>query len=240
MTESPDRSQPEANSEARGQPGLRLLSDWLHTAAAWVFPPRCALCGRVDTVLCQRCAESLPAPTPIPTPALPPLIASAATGIYEGKLRRLIHVFKYESDRADAQKLAPVLAERLLRCLPALAWTIDTIIPVPLHTTRQRERGYNQSQLLGADVAAQLGLPINLTALTRQRATASQVGLTAAQRQTNLHDAFYAPAASLHHLSILLIDDVSTTGATLQACARAATLAGARAVYSLTLAFARV
>jgi ComF family protein len=240
MTESPDQSQPVAHDEAWEQPGLRLLSNWLHTAAEWVFPPRCALCGRVDTVLCARCAKSLPAPTLTPTPALPPLIASAATGIYEGKLRRIIHVFKYESDRTDAQKLAPVLAERLCLCLAALAWTIDTIIPVPLHTTRQRERGYNQSQLLGVHVASELKLPINLTALTRQRATPSQVGLTAAQRQTNLHDAFYAPAASLYNLSILLIDDVSTTGATLQACARAATLAGARAVYSLTLAFARV
>jgi ComF family protein len=114
------------------------------------------------------------------------------------------------------------------------------IVPVPLHTSRLRERGYNQSQLLGEHVAALTGIGCIPAALQRIRATQSQVTMTAQERLTNVRDAFTANPSSAAGRTILLIDDVYTTGATLSACAEALLLVGALAVYGLTVTAARI
>jgi ComF family protein len=106
---------------------------------------------------------------------------------------------------------------------------------VPLHAERLRERGYNQAELLARAFCRQVGLPLRPRWLQRQRLTHSQVGLSAQERQANVAEAFSASAA-VRGKSILVIDDVYTTGATLNACATAALAAGAANVVALALA----
>jgi ComF family protein len=112
----------------------------------------------------------------------------------------------------------------------------DLVIPVPLHPSRQRERGFNQAGLLASVLAERAGLPLNDVQLSRTRATPPQVGLGAEERKANVQDAFTWRGSGLEGLRILLIDDVCTTGATLEACAVALAAGGAKSVWALTLA----
>jgi ComF family protein len=150
-----------------------------------------------------------------------------ALGPHQGALAQAVHQLKY---RAVAD-LARELATRLQ---PALT-PDQTLVPVPLHPDRERERGFNQAQLLAVALARGSGLPL-ARALVRTRPTRSQVGLSAAARRQNVQGAFAAlppvpPRA-------VLIDDVITTGATLRECARALRQAGAQQVSALVVAFA--
>lgn len=245
MPDLPHNLTPHSTSEAQPRAGLLLsrgsaqggrLQQWLEAALDLVFPPRCAGCGRVDTYWCDRCAREIDQlPLLGAVPAIDGLTGSAATAVHEGKLQEAVQALKYD----NARPLAAVLARRLDSCLRHMNWTIDMIVPVPLHTARLRERGYNQSQLLGEHVAQLQSIPCTSSALRRWRSTASQVGLSGDQRRANVSDAFRAESQAIHDKSILLIDDVTTTGATLQACALALLEAGARAVYSLTVTVAR-
>jgi ComF family protein len=201
-----------------------------------LFPPRCAGCGRVDARWCFQCQRDLDSlAIHLLRPRLPPLLGGAATGVHEGKLQQAVHALKYNA----TQELAAPLGERLIAAARTLNWSFDMITPVPLHTSRQKERGYNQSQLLGAYMAQVLGIPCYPSALLRWRNTPPQVGLNREQRQANVSGAFRADPALVANQRVLLIDDVYTTGATLQDCARAALEAGANAVYSLTVTAAR-
>ncbi|RMG87677.1 MAG: ComF family protein [Chloroflexi bacterium] len=158
-----------------------------------------------------------------------------ATSPHEGKLQDAIHALKYYG----AIDLAAPLAQRLIVCLEATEWTYDTIIPVPLYITRLRERGYNQSQIIGLKLAEALNMPLIPTALERQRQTTSQVGLSREERAKNVDGAFRAASNIVTGKRILLIDDVLTTGATLLACTAALFDAGATAVYGITVTAAR-
>jgi ComF family protein len=225
--------------EARAISGL-LVCRWaarLATAGLdLIFPPRCAGCGRVDARWCERCQRELEAlPVNLCIQSLPPLSASAATGIHEGILQHAVHALKYRR----ARDLAAPLGNRLAACLDQLGWQIDLVIPVPLHTSRIRSRGYNQAHLLGGHMARLESLPCVPSALVRLRPTPPQVGLNREQRQKNMEDAFSADAALVAARRVLLVDDVQTTGATLQSCALAALDAGATAVYSITVSVAR-
>jgi ComF family protein len=117
-----------------------------------------------------------------------------------------------------------------------LRWEVDLVVPVPLSQARFRERGYNQAALLALPLALSCRIRYNSKTLTRIRETASQVGLSAQRRQENVIDAFLAERISAQGKRILLVDDVATTGATLDACAKALMLAGAQNVLCLTLA----
>jgi ComF family protein len=124
--------------------------------------------------------------------------------------------------------------EQLASTLGDLDWPIDLIVPVPLHPTRERERGYNQSERLATRLSQLSDHPL-ANALIRTRATSPQVTLGAEERFVNVVGAF-ACRVSLQNMSVVLVDDVLTTGATLNDCARACTEAGAREVRALTLA----
>ena len=156
-------------------------------------------------------------------------------GPYEGALRRLVHVLKYEGRHT----LAPRLGGLMRQSGAGILAGVDCAVAVPLHPRRQRARGFNQA----AELAARLGLPV-AGALRRTRATAPQTELPAGQRRRNVRGAF-APArrfgagadrAAVEGACVLLVDDVTTTGATLDACARVLRRAGAREVRALTLA----
>ena len=153
---------------------------------------------------------------------------------YQGELRAIIHAFKYDGRRSLAQPLG-----RLLRDAGRAVLTgADLVVPVPLHPWKRLQRGFNQS----ADLAQRLDLPV-CCVLCRSRATLPQAGLTPGQRRRNVAGAFAlapwpwpSPRAAIAGRTLVLVDDVMTTGATLDACARLLKRAGAREVRTLTLA----
>lgn len=151
-------------------------------------------------------------------------------GWYEGTLRELVHLFKYECIRT----LASPLGRLLVRAVP-VDTAIDAVVPVPLHWRRRWARGFNQAELLAAEAARSRGVPV-LRALRRRRHTPTQTGLTHAQRRKNIAGAFTLTGKPVEGLRLLLVDDVMTTGATLSVCAALLRRAGARSVLAATLA----
>jgi len=151
----------------------------------------------------------------------------------EGSVRQAIHRLKYRRDLA----LADVLAAQLVALVQSLDWPVEMVVAVPLGKQRQRERGYNQAALLAFPLALGLGVPWARHALARVRETPSQVGLDAAARRRNVAGAFRAgPDSALQGATVLLVDDVMTTGATLDAAAQALLNGGAAQVYAVTVA----
>jgi ComF family protein len=225
---------------ARHTSGL-FASVRLTARTAWdvaldlIFPPRCAGCGRVDTLWCATCLAELAAvPLQIHTASLEHFVETASTGLHDGRLRDAVHALKY-----NTPAIGLPLGERLAAAVLQLNWSFDLIIPVPLHASRMQERGYNQSQTLCEAVAQQTGIAHHPHALLRFRDTGHQVGLNREERQTNVAEAFQAQGELVAQKRLLLIDDVRTTGATMSACAQAALQAGAAAVYGLTVTEAR-
>jgi ComF family protein len=231
------------------------LSEWRHRLAAagqalldLFFPPRCPGCGRVGFTFCEACMariEPWPAPAcmrcghPTPaeglcaacreTPSSLDRIASSA--VFAHPLRDAIHDLKYNNGRT----LARPLGARMAATWRQGDFVADVIMPVPLHTSRLAERGYNQSALLARIVSQEIGVPIDENALVRTKATQQQAILKAAQRRENVRDAF-ACRSRVSGKRIVLVDDVCTTGSTLEACAAALSAAGAASVWAFTLA----
>jgi ComF family protein len=157
--------------------------------------------------------------------------AAYCFGFYEGALRELIHLLKYDG----MKPLAAPLGDYLSRALP-LDEPFDAVAAVPLHWRRRFARGFNQAELLAGQVARRRGIPV-LRSLRRVRPTRSQTGLTNAGRRKNVAGAFRARRGRpFEGLRILLVDDVMTTGATGSACASALKRAGAKSVTLLTVA----
>jgi len=238
------------------------MPDILDTILHWVFPVDCAACGhpaadRRLPFFCRACWESI---TPIEGPACPqcgqpfdsPIALAYSPGHrcracrekpprfdralspyrYEGVLEQAIHLFKYR--RKDA--LAAPLADLMLAWVDRLP-PVDLVMPVPLHPSRLRTREFNQSLLLADRIARRLGLPLSFEHLERIRETKSQTALDRAGRARNVRRAFAVRNPdSLKDIRVLLVDDVLTTGATVNDCARALRRAGVASVTVLTLA----
>jgi ComF family protein len=217
-----------------------------------LFPPQCALCRRTGSMLCDQCASFLPAadgdrcarcggavthgavcrPCDTRPPAFE-LLRSAF--VMEEGARDLVHALKYNGMSSLAETMAaPVVT--LIREEPGLAG-VDLVVPIPLHRGRQRSRGYNQSALLAKHVSRAAGLPLAVTAARRIRATRPLAkSMNAEHRRTIVEGAFAADRAQVERRCVLLIDDVATTGATLDACAKALLEAGAASVRCVTFA----
>lgn len=214
-----------------------------------LLPPRCGGCRRLGAWLCERCRAQV-------RPPQPPLCRRCgrelgfvnegcgcrrrlraigrilAAGVYEGPLERALHRFKYEGWKSLAPTLGDLLAERLaLEALPASA-----ALAVPLHAERQRARGFNQSELL----LRRLRLPPPPGRLLRARATAPQVGQDRLRRLANVRGAFRWVGEPLSGRPLIVVDDVTTTGATLDACAAALREAGAGFVIGISVARVRL
>jgi ComF family protein len=211
---------------------LRAFADAL---LAFILAPPCAVCTRVldqplSGAVCDRCWGTIAA---CHSPFVLPLISRAsAAGIYDGTMREVIHALKYDGRRSVAPRLSRLMAQHGADTLCG----VDAAVPVPLHRRRPLLRGFNQAD----DLARGLGVPV-IRALRRVRATRPQVDLPAAARRQNVREAFALRSGGLAScrldgLVIVLVDDVATTGATLEACARVLTRAGARDVRALTAA----
>nr|BAL52748.1 phosphoribosyltransferase [uncultured Chloroflexota bacterium] len=132
--------------------------------------------------------------------------------------------------------LGEALAIPFAHFVRSLAWPVEAVIPIPLSPKRYQERGYNQVALVAYPLALHLQLPYLSQALRRVRETRSQVGLSAQDRRQNVRDAFEARSEWVRGKSVLLVDDVATTGATLSSASEALLSAGAARVYAVTLA----
>jgi len=151
---------------------------------------------------------------------------------YEGPVEQAIHRFKYKGWRRLAGPLALLLAERLVVEGLAASW----VVAVPLHPERARARGFNQSELLTRELGAQMALRRPPGELVRIRATPPQVGHDRLWRQNNVQGAFNWHGPDLAGRSILIVDDVATTGATLEACAAALRAGGSGPVIGSAVA----
>ncbi|HLH62169.1 MAG TPA: ComF family protein [Ktedonobacteraceae bacterium] len=237
------------NSKALQQQAQALTQRFLDV----VFPPQCAGCKRNGYILCSSCIARIQ-PLPLPTcqhccAPLPPdgickacyyhrlaLSGLRAIGLFQEPLRGYIHALKYKGNTRLAQPLGELLAQAYVR----YAIQADMIVPVPLHSERERQRGYNHACLLARACSTKLGIPLHTGLLVRARATLAQVGLNLKDRRQNVAGAFVCSppftTGSLLNRRIIIVDDVSTTGSTLEACAAPLFSAGALAVWGLVLA----
>lgn len=220
---------------------------WL--ALDWVFPSQCGGCGAGGTRWCETCQKNIHKMGSMVCPLCgqgqpdgsicrrcqdtkPRYTALRSCVEFDGNVRQALHRLKYRKDTA----LGEVLARNLIAFCRESTWKIDLVTPVPLGLARLKQRGYNQSALLARPVALALNLRFCPKALQRARETRTQVGLTAAERKQNVTGAFLARSDRVARKNVLVIDDVTTSGATLDACAVALQEAGAGSVYGLTLA----
>jgi ComF family protein len=189
-------------------------------------PPVCETCAEplpswrtisVDRGRCPRCRRRTTA-----------IAKARSIGAYDGALRDIVHALKYDRRRSLAAPIAALMCRHGAELLDGA----DLAVPVPLHRSRLRRRGFNQA----ADLARHLGVPWT-DALRRTRATSSQTDLPASRRHANVRHAFaIRRRARVSGCCVVLVDDVSTTGATLEACATVLLEAGAREVRALTAA----
>jgi predicted amidophosphoribosyltransferase len=226
------------------------LRHTLNAIVAAIIAPPCAVCHRVldtplDGAVCGPCWQAI-----VPRGsgfALHLISQGRAIGPYESTLRDVVHALKYDKRRSIAVHLSALMAIAGCDVLRGA----DLVVPVPLHRRRQRERGFNQAE----ELARHLPLPM-LRALTRVKATPSQIDLPADERRDNVRDAFGlrravigrsaigwsvpvigpSNARPLQGYTVVIVDDVATTGATLEACARVLKSAGAADIRALTAA----
>lgn len=235
-----------------------LLRQFTARTLDTLFPPRCFACNTLTAEQGNLCAECWAGVDFISAPMCrrcgmpfahevgdvgecmtclqdpPPYDAARAVFRYEGGSRRLVTGYKYY----DRTLATPMFARWLARAASPQLDNTDVIVPVPLHRWRLLQRRYNQSALLARELGRISGKPVGATALSRTRHTVQQAGLTREERLENVKDAFAISPKSQQQIdgkSVMLVDDVLTTGATLHACTDALRAAGATAVYVVTL-----
>jgi len=224
---------------------MKMVYNWFNIIQEYLLPPTCILCGNPgfhsrdichscymqlprNNLCCYRCAEILE--TPSLAPALcgrclsrhPAFDETYAPFIHQGAIRHLIGSLKFGADYKNARLLGVLLADHLKQT----AERPELILPVPLHKSRYRQRGFNQAIEIGRTVAKELQIPLDLNSCTRHRDTPHQTQLSAKKRRKNLKNAFSVikPIDARH---IAILDDVMTTGSTAHELAYVLKKAGA-------------
>lgn len=217
-----------------------------------IYPPHCVVCREAeDGYLCPKCSEKI-------TLIVPPVCRKCGTpcesytceqcrdreyafecarsaGVFDGVLREAIHALKYRNLIVTADPLAEIL----IKAFPQTGFvgTVDTVVPIPIHRSRMVDRGFNQSEELAFRLARRIGLPVETRVLRKARKTRHQVDLPFDLRATNVQGSFVVRRPEkIRGKRVLLIDDVFTTGSTLDEAARVLLAAGATAVRAYTLA----
>jgi ComF family protein len=225
---------------------VQTLSRIWTAALDLVYPPRCFGCNKEGSFLCPECVGRLPRTL---SPRCERCWQSSKARLceqchsveqwidgirspfrHEEVAREAVLQLKYNGVSAAGLPMGELLGSS------AKAMPVETIVPVPLHRSRRRKRGYNQAEMLADGLRQALGLPVEPDLLKRRKATREQAaGLGYDERLANVEGAFIVPdGAAIDGRSILLVDDVVTTGATMQSCARALKQAGAAAVYGVS------
>ncbi len=237
------------------QIALNKNNGWLKAySLAWkfidlVYLPECVCCGKIgyrccpdcwdkrvlySNDICQKCGKPSPQKTICIecTSTSSPLSKIRSLGEYDGILHDFIIALKYYRNIGLAEMLLPDLRQ----VIENAQFNFDMIVPVPLNKIRQRQRGYNQVAVWGKLLSESLKIPLSMHVLKRERNTASQVNLSAEKRMKNVLGAFSANPDRINGKNILLLDDVITTGATLNECAAMLKEGGAEQIFALTIA----
>jgi competence protein ComFC len=213
-----------------------------------LFPPVCGGCGGSGGRWCDKCKQKvqilngvvceicgLPQKTVgicnICLSERPAFRALRAWAVFDDPLRKALHKLKYRRDIS----LGDALTVQMIPFVVRLNWPVNVIVPIPLGSKRYKERGYNQVGMVARPLSMALGLEYFPQGLRRQKETRSQVGLTRDERKENVHGVF-ATDRRIEGKTVLIMDDVSTTGSTLSSAADALLLSGAKDVYALTVA----
>lgn len=216
-----------------------------------IIPPRCGGCKRWGERWCADCQNSIRRINhPICQQCGIPVSSTGrvlcdhcqadwtrldrlrAWAYYEGPIQEGIRDIKYHRNFGLAETFGKFLAN----LLDSLNWPIQVVVPVPLSPARLRERGYNQAQLLAKPIAYSHGIPLRPAGLQRTRNTTSQVGLSRKQRIRNVSHAFTVDPETVAGYNVLVVDDVVTTGATMNACAAALKIGKASKIFGLAVA----
>lgn len=231
-----------------GQPVYRVYK-FVWTGLDWIFPPICGGCGRTGKRWCPECQENTQL---IESPicqicgqstgnskicircrtVMPKYKKMRSWAYYEGSVRNAIIRLKYRGDMS----MADILSRPLIDNLEREKWDIELVVPVPMGLSRKAERGYNQAALLALPIALSLGLEYSPRALVKIKDVPTQVGLSLENRYENVAGAFKGHDKHVTGKGVLIVDDVITSGATMNACTRALLQAGAERVYGMTLA----
>ncbi len=229
----------------RGQISALLYKGFCE-AIDWVYPPVCAACGEPGFHLCPQCQAKIHFLIDKKHPNSSvnhqqivknnymnnlPYSSLRSLAVYDGVIREAIHTMKYANDHGISQQFSGWL----VAMVKDEGWLLDLVVPVPLSIKRVKERGYNQSALIARPVSILLGVPYSPYGLKRIRNTQSQVGLSAEERRANVAGAFQGVPEIVSEKRVLLIDDVTTTGSTLEACAKALKKAGAKFIFCATV-----
>jgi ComF family protein len=236
------------------------IDDFKGAIIDFVLPPHCIICSgylsQQEKVVCNVCWDNLEV---LPSPFCPVcknfleqgnlfckicterknLCAVRSLGIFDNYYQKMIHGFKYQQKMSLGQRLGKRLGEKLKD--DKLTSGFDCIIPVPLHSTRKRERGFNQSEILAQELSDLIHIPVLKKILKRTRNTKDQTKLTPEERIENVKGAFaLKDPEKIEGKRIILVDDVITTGATLGECARVLSKAGADKIMGATIAVALI
>jgi competence protein ComFC len=231
------------------------LGSWAYTTyhSFWkaldlIFPPTCGGCGKAGSRWCDCCQQMVQilrgtvcevCGLPLDQAGIcescqaerPRYRALRAWAVFVGPVQVALHKLKYRNDIS----LGEVLASHMLSFIHELNWPVDVIVPIPLGQGRLKERGYNQVAMIARPLALALDVQYSPRDLIRCKETRSQVGLTKMERRENVREAFRA-GVGVKQKTVLVMDDVSTTGSTLSSSADSLYMAGAKDVYAFTVA----
>lgn len=227
------------------------LSLWFQDAIHFLFPNVCACCGislyAHEPVVCQMCLTDLPQTffhlepdNPVEKVFWGRIPLATATSIFHfnkgNRVQTLIHGLKYKNRPDIGQELGRVFGPGLLMN-PVLA-AAHAFVPVPLHSGKLKKRGYNQSEEIAKGFSASMNIPLLSNVLQREKPTETQTKKSRSDRWENVKEVFSVKNENLiAGKNLILVDDVVTTGATLEACAKALLVAGCSSVSLLTLAY---
>jgi len=215
----------------------------------WIYPPRCVGCGQPDSIWCEACRKSVQEITSSFCPKCgyprneaeicrgcdrycPQFTSVRSWSVYEKSVKEAIHALKYQNNLS----VGSIFCESLVAVILREGWKPDAIVPIPLSKVRMKERGYNQAAILAYPVSLRLGVPMFQNLIQRTKTTESQVHLNHYERMANLQNAFSARYTHHKFRKVLIVDDVITTGSTINDCARAILESGAEEVYGISVA----
>ncbi|MDP4175122.1 MAG: ComF family protein [Bacteroidota bacterium] len=227
------------------------ISSALNALFDFILPRICPSCKnkllKDEEIICSNCLNTIKAVTAeklfeefskrFQSEGLISGIASLYLFEKDSSVQHLIHSIKYENRFQNAYFLGKLLGRRLLNEMPS--WTPEIIIPIPLHPAKKSERGYNQSFYISKGISKTLGIPVSEKIVKRVKNTQTQTHLTLVERKLNVKGAFMVRSkVKIEGKSIILVDDVITSGSTITECARALKSSGADKIYAASAALA--